>query len=135
MVSNQSPLGACLVRSLVGRLVPGTLLIRSGIGMTCLLVTTLDVFVRPCVLSRAMNVLVTINTIILSIIKNDPFVAAMYIPYDYLTLVSPDVSKMKNLVVGFGKRGPKKNSKAKERQLELLSIMKDYCEEEGACRR
>lgn len=46
----------------------------------------------------------------------------------------PDVSKMKNLVMGFGRRA-KKTAAAKTRQLAMLEKMKDYCEEEGVCRR
>lgn len=48
---------------------------------------------------------------------------------------SPDVSKMKNLVLGFGGRRPKKTPAAKARQLNMLEQMKDYCEEDGVCRR
>lgn len=48
---------------------------------------------------------------------------------------SPDVSKMKNLVMGFGGRRARKTSAAKTRQLDMLEQMKDYCEEEGVCRR
>lgn len=48
---------------------------------------------------------------------------------------SPDVSKMKNLVMGFGGRRPRKTSAAKNRQLGMLEQMKEYCEEEGVCRR
>lgn len=42
---------------------------------------------------------------------------------------------MKNLVMGFGGRRKRKTSAAKARQLEMLEKMKDYCEEEGVCRR
>lgn len=48
---------------------------------------------------------------------------------------SPDVSKMKNLVMGFGKGRARKTSAAKARQLSMLEQMRDYCEEEGVCRR
>lgn len=41
---------------------------------------------------------------------------------------------MKNLVMGFGKRA-KRTAAAKTRQLAMLEKMKDYCEEEGVCRR
>ncbi|CAN0161939.1 unnamed protein product [Pylaiella littoralis] len=47
----------------------------------------------------------------------------------------PDVSKMKNLVIGFGMRGKRKTGAAKTRQLAMLEKMRDYCEEEGVCRR
>ncbi|CAB1115982.1 unnamed protein product [Ectocarpus sp. CCAP 1310/34] len=47
----------------------------------------------------------------------------------------PDVSKMKNLVMGFGKRRARRTSAATTRQLDMLERMKDYCLEEGVCRR
>lgn len=48
----------------------------------------------------------------------------------------PDVSKMKNLVMGFGrKRARKAAGASKTRQLDMLEKMRDYCEEEGVCRR
>lgn len=48
---------------------------------------------------------------------------------------SPDVSKMRNLVMGFGRGKARKTSAAKARQLDMLEQMKAYCEEEGVCRR
>lgn len=41
---------------------------------------------------------------------------------------------MKNLVLGFGRK-PKKTPAQKARQVAMLEKMKDYCEEEGVCRR
>lgn len=48
---------------------------------------------------------------------------------------SPDVSKMRNLVMGFGKGRGRKTGAAKTRQLDMLERMREYCEEEGVCRR
>ncbi|CAM9996009.1 unnamed protein product [Ectocarpus sp. 12 AP-2014] len=42
---------------------------------------------------------------------------------------------MKNLVMGFGKRRARRTSAATTRQLDMLERMKDYCLEEGVCRR
>lgn len=50
-------------------------------------------------------------------------------------LLSPDVSKMRNLVMGFGKGRGRKTGAAKTRQLDMLERMREYCEEEGVCRR
>ncbi|CAN0034677.1 unnamed protein product, partial [Sphacelaria rigidula] len=47
----------------------------------------------------------------------------------------PDVSKVKQLIMGFGRKGPRKPSAAKAKQLELLEKMQEYCEEGGVCRR
>lgn len=49
--------------------------------------------------------------------------------------LSPDVSKMRNLVMGFGRGKAKKTSAAKARQLDMLERMREYCEVEGVCRR
>ena len=50
-------------------------------------------------------------------------------------MCSPDVSKMRSLVRGFGKGRAKRTSAAKARQLDMLERMREYCEEEGVCRR
>jgi len=42
---------------------------------------------------------------------------------------------MKNLVMGFGRKRARKAGASKTRQLDMLEKMKDYCEEEGVCRR
>ena len=42
---------------------------------------------------------------------------------------------MKNLVMGFGRKRARKTGAAKTRQLAMLEKMRDYCEEEGVCRR